>query len=360
LALWGSATLSAATRLEPVATGLTSPVFVTHADDRSNRLFVVEQAGTIRVLQAGASSATLFLDVRAKVLSGGERGLLGLAFHPLYESNGRFFIYYTRVPDGAIVIAEYGTSANPNVANPDERILLVIPHPLFANHNGGMLAFGPGGYLFIGVGDGGSSNDPGNNAQNLDALLGKILRINIDTPDSANGTPYSAPASNPFVNAAGRDEIYAFGLRNPWRFSFDRRTDALWVADVGQGDREEVDAPLLAGRNYGWRVYEGRACTNNDPSLCQPANYIAPLFDYSHDGNRCSITGGYVYRGSRRALPRPAYVYGDYCTGEVFTWNGSRQQPLLNAGGNVSSFGEDEAGEIYVVTLQGTVSRLVR
>jgi hypothetical protein len=257
------------------------------------------------------------------------------------------------------VIAEYNVSSNPNVASPTERILLTIPHPTNANHNGGMLAFGPGGYLYIGVGDGGSGNDPPNNAQNIEVLLGKILRIDVDRSDAAAGTAYSAPAGNPFVGRAGRDEIFALGLRNPWRFSFDRATAQQWVGDVGQGAREEVDTPIMAGGNYGWRIYEGTACTNNDPLLCRPGTYIAPLFDYSHANGRCSLTGGYVYRGSLGTLPTGTYVYGDYCSGEIFTWDGRAQTVLLDTTLSISSFGEDEQGELYVVNLGGTVSRIV-
>jgi len=349
--------LFAAIQLVPViASGLSSPVFVVHAGDGSNRLFIVEQGGTLRVLQSGASSATVFLDIRTRVLAGGERGLLGLAFHPHYAGNGRFFVYYTRAGDGAIVVAEYRVSAgNRDVADATERVLLTIAHPN-TNHNGGMLAFGPDGYLYIGVGDGGSANDPPNNAQNPNVLLGKILRIDVDTPDPGAGTLYSSPASNPFVGGAGADEIFAYGWRNPWRFSFDRGTGAQWVADVGQGAREEVDTPIVAGGNYGWRIYEGSICSGNDP--CNPANYLFPIFDYDHTGGRCSITGGYVYRGAQNALPAGTYVYGDYCSGEIFGWNGASQSLLADTALNVSSFGEDEQGEIYVVDLGGSVSRI--
>ena len=350
---------SAAIELVPVvSSGLASPVFAGHAGDGSQRLFIVEQGGVVKVVQAGATVATPFLDVSAKVVAGGERGLLGLAFHPQYGANGRFFVYYTRAADGAIVVAEYHVSANRDNADPAERVLLVIAHPVNTNHNGGMLAFGPDGYLYIGVGDGGSGNDPPNNAQNVNVLLGKILRVDVDHADATAGTPYSAPAGNPFVGTAGADEIFAYGWRNPWRFSFDRATGAQWVADVGQGAREEVDTPVIAGGNYGWRVYEGSACTGNDPALCNPANYIFPVFDYEHINGRCSITGGYVYRGAQNALPAGTYVYADYCTGEIFSWDGATQRLLLDTTQNVSSFGEDEQGEIYVVNLGGSVSRI--
>ncbi len=222
-----------------------------------------------------------------------------------------------------------------------------------------MLAFGPDNYLYIGVGDGGGANDLPNNAQNLNVLLGKILRIDIDVPE---GQTYVSPASNPFVGVANaRDEIFAYGMRNPWRFSFDRAAGSLWVADVGQGAREEVNMPIVSGGNYGWRIWEGFACTNNDPALCgSQAGYIFPAFDYEHTGGRCSITGGYVYRGSQGAVADGTYVYGDYCSGEIFGWTGGPSQPvLLDTALNISSFGEDESGELYVVGLGGTVSKIV-
>jgi glucose/arabinose dehydrogenase len=348
--------------LAPVISGgLSDPVFVGHAGDGTNRLFIVEQTGAIKVLQPGASVPTTFLDISSKVLSGGERGLLGLAFHPGYATNGRFFVFYTEPGDGELMIAEYGVSANPNVAGTVEKILLKIPHPGFGNHNGGMLAFGPDGYLYIGVGDGGSGNDPPNNAQNIDVLLGKILRIDVDHPDASQGKPYSSPPDNPYAGAIpGRDEIFSIGWRNPWRFSFDRAAArAQWVADVGQGAREEVNTPIVKGGNYGWRVFEGTACTGLGPAPCTPANYLFPIFDYTHSNGRCSITGGYVYRGSQGALPPGTYVYGDYCTGEIFGWDGVQQTLLLDTSMSISSFGEDAQGELYVVDLGGAVNKLV-
>jgi glucose/arabinose dehydrogenase len=344
-------------QLTPVVSGLTNPVFVGNAGDSSNRLFIVEQAGIVKVLQSGESAPTVFLDIRAKILSGGERGLLGLAFHPEYSTNGRFFVFYTRLGDGALVIAEYHASpASSNTAGTTETPILTIPHPTNANHNGGMLAFGPDGYLYIAVGDGGSANDPPNNAQNKNTLLGKILRIDIN----AAGVPYASPSGNPFFGAAdGLDEIFAYGMRNPWRFSFDRQTGDQWVGDVGQGAREEVDTPILNGGNYGWRVFEGNTCTNTDATLCaSPSNYIAPAFDYGHSGGRCTVIGGYVYRGSQQSLPVGTYVYADYCSGEIFT--GPTQSVLLATASNISSFGEDEQGELYVVALGGTVSRITQ
>ena len=350
--------LFAELRLATVVGGLSAPVFVGHAGDGTNRLFIVEQRGTIKVLRPGSSTPTTFLDIQTKVLSGGEQGLLGLAFHPRYLWNGRVFVYYTRRGDGALVIAEYGASTNSDIASSTETMLLTIPHPIQTNHNGGMLAFGNDGYLYIGVGDGGSGNDPPNNAQNADVLLGKILRLNVDQPDPVAATRYSSPPDNPFVNRTGRDEIFAVGLRNPWRFSFDRLTGQQWVGDVGQNVREEVDTPIVAGGNYGWRVYEGASCSNVDPALCNPANFITPLFDFSHVNGRCSVTGGYVYRGALGVLASGTYLYGDFCSGEIFAWNDA-QRLLFDTTMNISSFGEDEQGELYVVDLNGSLSRIV-
>jgi len=318
-------------------------------------LFIVEQPGRIKVLNPDSTTPGVFLDIVSKVLSGGERGLLGLAFHPQFESNRRFFVNYTRRPDGATVIAEYRASAsNPDLADASETVLLSFAQP-FPNHNGGMLEFGPDGFLYIGSGDGGSANDPGNRAQNVNELLGKILRIDVDHP--AAGFSYSSPSSNPFFGPTnGRDEIYAYGLRNPWRFSFDRITGELYAADVGQGAREEIDI-IVNGGNYGWRVFEGTLCTNNDPGLCSPAAFIPPIAEYSHTGGRCSITGGYVYRGSKNSLPFGSYVFGDFCTGEIFLLRDGDQSLLMDTSMSISSFGEDEDGEIYVVGLEGTVRK---
>ena len=356
LAAWAGACIAQpAIRLQPVLEGLSSPLFVTHAGDGSGRLFVVEQGGRILVLARGAAAPTVFLDLSARVMAGGEQGLLGLAFHPQFASNGRFFVDYTRKPDGATVIAEYHADPGADVAGTAEISLLTIAQP-FANHNGGMVAFGPDDMLYIGMGDGGSGNDPGNRAQNVDELLGKILRIDVDHP--ANGLPYSSPSDNPYFGATpGRDEIYAIGLRNPFRFSFDRATGQLVVGDVGQNLLEEIDI-VGAGGNYGWRVYEGTNCTGLDPTLCIPSQYAFPIAQYDHSAGRCAITGGYVYRGPRRTLAQGTYVYGDFCTGEIFRLQGGAQALLLDTTLNVSSFGEDERGEQYVVGLGGSVLRL--
>lgn len=342
--------------LEQVLSGLSSPVFITNAQDGTDRLFIIEQEGKILVMPRVRGIPTEFLNIIPAVLSGGERGLLGLAFHPNFTENRRFFVNYTRRPDGATVIAEYRVSAtNPNLADEKEIVLLVIPQP-FSNHNGGMIAFGFDGFLYIGMGDGGSANDPGNRAQNTDDLLGKMLRIDIDTPNGA--VPYSSPPSNPFFGPTrGRDEIFAFGLRNPWRFSFDRTTGQLFAADVGQNAIEEIDI-ITNGGNYGWRVFEGTNCTSNDPQLCPTLNQVAPIAQYNHSNGRCSITGGYVYRGTEGTLPLGAYVYGDLCTGEIFMLDAGRQVRLRDTGLTISSFGEDEAGEIYVVGIGGSVHKI--
>jgi hypothetical protein len=349
---------AAAINLSPVLSGLTSPIFVTNAGDGSNRLFVVEQAGIIKVVQPGSATPTVFLDVHLRVLSGGERGLLGLAFHPQYATNRRFFVYYTRQTDGAIVLSEFRASANnPNVADPAEIVFFVIPHPA-GNHNGGMIEFGPDGFLYVGTGDGGGGNDPGDNGQNIDTLLGKVLRIDVNQPNGA--VPYSSPSSNPFSGpTAGADEIYAYGFRNPWRFSFDRANGALYLGDVGQGVIEEIDL-VVNGGNYGWRTWEGTRCTGNDPGPCDPEGFVFPITEYSHTGGRCSVTGGYVYRGTQSSLPVGSYVFGDFCTGEIFLYQGGAASLLLDSTLALSSFGEDEAGELYVVGIGGTVHRIIQ
>jgi glucose/arabinose dehydrogenase len=353
----------------------TSPIFVTHAGDGTGRLFIAEQPGVVKVLPPGSSSSTVFLMIpTARILSGEERGLLGLAFHPDYETNRRFFVNYTKQPDGASVIAEYQASAvNPNIAEPSptdatETVLLTFAQP-FANHNGGSMAFGPDGYLYIASGDGGSADDPGNRAQNVDVLLGKILRIDVDTPNGS--VPYSSPTDNPYAGPTpGLDEIFAIGMRNPWRMSFDRLTGQLLAGDVGQGSREEVSIITLGG-NYGWRVMEGTRCNiAGDPLSCNSPAFTPPALEYTQVGGRCAIIGGYVYRGASAALPEGTYVYGDYCTGEIFGIDVDelpvnpatlpivpallRDTSLL-----LSSFGEDEDGELYAVGLGGEVQRLL-
>ena len=343
--------------LEPVLAALSPPTYLTNAGDGTNRLFVAEQLGRVMVVQPPSSIPTVFLDIDDRIRCCGEQGLLGLAFHPQYESNGRFFVNYTRIADSATVVAEYRVSgSDPNVADRDETVLLTISQP-FSNHNGGMIDFGPDGFLYISTGDGGSGNDPGNEAQNLDSLLGKILRIDVD--NTGTSLPYAIPSDNPFVGRPGRDEIFAYGLRNPWRFSFDRPTGRLYAADVGQDAVEEVNL-IQKGRNYGWRVLEGTRCTNLGPAACN-GDFVPPIAEYSNTGNqgRCSVTGGYVYRGKRLSLPLGSYVFGDFCSGEIFILVNGTQQVLMDTDLRIVSFAEDEQGEICVLGQSGSAHRIV-
>lgn len=361
---------SIALRVEPFLTGLAQPVLIRSANDGTGRLFIVHQRGRISVVEPGSTTPSTFLDIASKVSqTGSERGLLGLAFHPDFETNGYFFVNYTRTNTDSTtttVIARFkAATGNATAPASSERIVMTVGQP-FANHNGGMVEFGPDGFLYIGLGDGGSANDPGARAQNIENLLGKMLRIIPDVSGDDTNPTYTVPEDNPFVGVAGADEIYAVGLRNPWRWSFDRGgSKQLWAGDVGQNALEEVDVITLGG-NYGWRVYEGNNCTNLDPSLCNPTNYAAPVFQYSRTSPRCAVTGGYVYRGKRRTLPDGAYVYGDYCSGEIMMWYAGSQRVLIDTTRLISSFGEGDDGEIYIVglgsttTATGTVERLVR
>jgi len=335
--------------LEEIASGLESPVFVTHAGDGSGMMFIVEQAGRILIFD-GTVLSTPFLDITSIVRSGGERGLLSVAFHPNYEINGKFYVDYTREPDGATIVSEYLISSDSNVVNLDtERILLVILQPTNV-HNGGQLQFGPDGYLYIGMGDGGSNI----NGQNIDTLLGALLRIDVDNQNP--GLEYAVPFDNPFVGIDGRDEIYAYGLRNPWRFSFDSN-GRLFLADVGQFDWEEVDL-IVNGGNYGWKIMEGAHCFFFE--TCDQTGLILPVEEYPHAPNfeECSVTGGYVYEGMSVTNLHGAYIYGDFCSGRIWalhevisgTWASSE---LLNTPYSISSFGEDENEEIYVISLFG-------
>lgn len=348
--------------LQRVASGFSQPVFVTHAGDGSGRLFVVERAGTIRIIANGSVLPEPFLDIRSLVRSSGlEQGLLGLAFHPRYRDNGRFFVYYTALNNDN-TIAEYRVSADPNRADlGSARILLAIPD-FAANHNGGMLAFGPDGYLYAGTGDGGGAGDPMRNGQNLQSLLGKLLRLDID-----RGQPYSIPLDNPFVGRQdARAEIWAYGLRNPWRFSFDRVTGDLWIGDVGQNEWEEIDlqpAGSRGGENYGWSIMEGAHCFRPREG-CDATGLVAPVVEYSLSGGRCAVTGGYVYRGRAYPALTGVYYFGDYCSGQIWALyrdqSGAWQQvELLDTDLRISSFGEDEAGEIYLVGFaDGAIYRL--
>lgn len=350
--------------LQPLAQRFDQPTFVTNAHDGSGRLFIVEKPGTISIVSGGQILPQPFLDIRSLVgPSGPEQGLLGLAFHPQFVQNGRFFVFYTANNDanGDNTLAEFRVSANPNRADPaSRRVLLAIPD--FApNHNGGMVTFGPDGYLYVGTGDGGGGGDPERNGQNINALLGKLLRLDVD-----DGQPYAIPRDNPFVGRTdARPEIWAYGLRNPWRFSFDRATGDLYIGDVGQNLWEEIDfqpAGSAGGANYGWSIMEGLHCYR-PATGCDPSGLTPPIAEYGHDAG-CAVIGGYVYRGVAYPLLDGTYLYGDYCSGRIWglsrTSDGAWQvQLLLRANAQLSSFGEDEAGEVYVVAVDsGVIYRL--
>ena len=340
-------------------TGLNQPVLIRHAGDGTRRLFIVQQAGLIKVLQPGSTVPTNFIDLSSKIFiptsPSDERGLLGLTFHPQFATNHYFFVNYTRAGDGATVVSRFTAINNNSVGDlSSERIVIGPIAQPFSNHNGGMIEFredSPGTYnLYIGMGDGGSGNDPGNRAQNINELLGKFLRITPDVSGNNANPAYTVPADNPYVGVTGLDEIYAIGVRNPFRFSFDRGgTKQLWAGDVGQNSWEEVDL-ITRGGNFGWRIYEGTHCTNID-GCGFPANYVGPVFDYSSSGaTRCTVIGGYVYRGSQRALNQGTYLYADYCSGEILKWENGQQTVVLDTTRNIVSFGEDEDGELYVVS----------
>jgi glucose/arabinose dehydrogenase len=339
-------------KLTPVISGFTKPVHLTHAGDGSGRLFVVEQAGRILVVKKSQVNPLPFLDIVSLVGSNGnEQGLLSVAFHPDYVNNGYFWVYYTD-KQGDTVVARYQVSDNPDVADPTSATTVLNQSQPYVNHNGGQLVFGPDGYLYIGLGDGGAANDPRNNGQSLNTWLGKIIRIDVN-----NAQPYGVPADNPFV---GHDqalfEIWSYGWRNPWRISFDRATGDMYIGDVGQNQYEEVDVELAdtpGGQNYGWRIMEGAHCFESDS--CDPAGQglVMPVAEYDHSQG-CSITGGYVYRGSQSPSLAGIYFYGDYCSGLI--WGLRRQADgdweqalLLQSGHTISSFGEDEAGELYLL-----------
>jgi len=335
----------------PVVSGLDRPVDLQHATDGSGRLFIIEKTGRIRIFQNGQLVETPFLDIDERVgSSGNEQGLLGLAFHPDFVENGFFYVNYTD-NNGDTVIARYHVTDDPNVADPNSEVALLHVDQPFRNHNGGVLAFGPDGYLYAGLGDGGSAGDPNGNAQSLDTFLGKILRLDVDSGDS-----YAIPPDNPFGN-----EIWAYGLRNPWRFSFDQANGDLFIGDVGQNAWEEIDyvaAGTSGGLNFGWDYFEGTHSYEGTPP--QDAQFVSPVAEYSHSEG-CSVTGGYVYRGS---MPEwnGIYLYGDYCSGTVWglirSDGGWQNQFLFGAPGSITSFGQDEAGEIYMLIDSGQVLRL--
>jgi len=351
-------------QLTEVVSGLSKPLYLTHAGDGSGRLFIVEQTGAIWVMQDGVVLSPPFLDLSNIINQDifnrpfSERGLLGLAFHPNYAENGQFFVHYNDA-SGTTIIARYHVSAdNPNIADPQSAQLVLMQSQPFANHNGGQIAFGPDGFLYIGLGDGGAAGDPQNNGQNPSTLLGTILRIDVD-----NGERYAVPADNPFVgDTTAADEVWAWGLRNPWRFSFDRATGDLYIADVGQNQWEEINfqaANSLGGENYGWNILEGN---HNFSGGTPPSNAVAPILEYNHSSG-ISVTGGYVYRGS--ALPDldGVYFYGDWGSGVI--WAAYRDQDnrwqtnvFMNTNIQISSFGEDENGELFVLDYGGRVFQL--
>ncbi len=337
----------------PVAAGFLRPVDIQNANDGSDRLFVVEQAGRILIYTNGRVLPTPFLNIIDQVGSAGnEQGLLGLAFHPRYAENGLFFVNYTD-RSGNTVIARFHTSADPDVADPASETQLLHVNQPFPNHNGGGLAFGPDDYLYAGLGDGGSGGDPLGNGQKTDTLLGKILRLDVDS-----GEPYAIPTDNPFGS-----EVWAYGLRNPWRISFDSRTGDLWIGDVGQGEWEEIDilpSGSPGGANFGWNLMEGSHPYNGST---QPG-LLLPVAEYSHAEGGCSVTGGHVYRGAELSEWQGVYLFGDYCSGIVWgvvrSGQGWQSQILFQTGLRISSFGVDEAGELYVADLQGSILRLTR
>lgn len=328
---------------------------VVDAGDGSGRLFILEQPGRIRIVRAGELLPEPFLDIPEKVTSTGlEQGLLGLAFHPSYQRNGLFFIHYTG-RNGQTVVARYQVSkANPNQANPaSEEVLLTHRQP-FPNHNGGTIVFGPDGYLYIGLGDGGGAGDPFNNGQNLQTLLGKILRIEV-----GERGPYRIPPGNPFVNQPGMDEIWDYGLRNPWRFSFDRKTGDLWIADAGQERMEEVNfepAGSPGGRNYGWRVWEGTLGYTRE----EAPEAVFPVETYRHN-EECVIAGGVVYRGTAIPALEGKYLYADHCSGRIWAYDraADQTQQLADTDFSITAIAEDAAGELYVIDREGAVYRIV-
>ncbi len=355
----GPQPLPSALRLDPfVTTGLSNPVFLTQPLN-DGRIFVVEQAGTIRVITNGVLRTTAFLDISAKVLSGGERGLFSVAFHPQYATNHFFYVYFTTRAnatqvDGDLTIERYTATSNPEVADPaTAKLIITTPHWRQSNHNGGLVSFGPDGMLYAGFGDGGGGGDPYLTGQNPDSLLGSLLRLDLNA-----GDPYAIPPSNPYAGQPPkRGEVWAKGLRNPWRYAFDAPTGLLYIADVGQNAREEVSvAPASqAGVNYGWNVMEGASCYN--ATTCTQTGFTLPVIDYAtHVSGTCSVTGGYVYRGSAIPGIRGHYFYSDYCARFLRSFryaNGAAVDQKdwgLTAPGNIASFGVDFAGELYLLS----------
>lgn len=343
--------------LELINNSFSSPVDIQNAGD--DRLFIVEQAGIIRILNAdGTANPTPFLDITSQVSSGGERGLLGLAFHPDYVNNGYFYVYYTN-NSGDTQVSRFSVSGNPNIADATSEFPLITQSQPFSNHNGGCIQFGPDGFLYIGLGDGGSGGDPGNRAQNLTTLLGKLLRIDVD--NTTGTTNYAIPPDNPFIaDTNALDEIWAYGLRNPWRFSFDLTDNNIWIADVGQNQIEEVNRQPVteAGLNYGWRCYEGNQPFNT--SGCPNQSTLTfPLVTYTHSGSNCSITGGYVYRGTAYSDIAGLYFYADLCSQEITTVDASGTQTNHGSySGTWVSFGEDVNKELYIADANGSIYKI--
>jgi glucose/arabinose dehydrogenase len=380
---------------QSVTNNLDYPVHITNAGDGSGRLFIVEQPGTIKIYKSTGLISDPFLDIEASVRSvrsggGGEEGLLSVAFPPGFgTTKDHFYVYYTN-KSGDNQVSRFSLSSNPDKADPaSEQLILYLDHPRYSNHNGGQLTFGPDGYLYIGTGDGGSGGDPFDNAQDPTSLLGKLLRIDVEMEPDAGFTlthhlflpviiqsnpnssqkPYRIPNTNPFVGMAGyREEIWALGLRNPWRFSFDRSTGDLFIADVGQSDREEIDfqpASSNGGENYGWNIMEGSLCYGS--STCDMTGLTLPVFDYSHVSGNCSVSGGFRYRGADYPGMQGIYFFADYCSGIIWgtrqTQTGWDTQELPPQAYSISSFGEDEDGELYLLDHQpnsGSVYRIIQ
>jgi len=344
-----------------VESELVKPVGLTHAGDGSQRLFILEQAGRIRIIREENLSPVPFLDIAARVGSQGfEQGLLGLAFHPDFSLNRTFFVNYTDLNGDTVVARFQADGNNIDLADPDsEQQLLLVKQP-YRNHNGGGLAFGTDGYLYIGLGDGGSAGDPQNNSQSVNSLLGKMLRIDVD-----QGDPYGIPPDNPFTDGTGLPEIWAYGLRNPWGFSFDRQNGDLYIADVGQSQWEEINfvaAGSPGGGNFGWRYFEGLHPYQGTPP--SGIEFTPPVAEYAHDLG-CSVTGGVVYRGERLPEFQGIYLYGDYCSQRIWGLTRNAQGDWVNSVlfeglGSITSFGEDESGEVYLVTHEGQIRKLER
>jgi glucose/arabinose dehydrogenase len=350
--------------VELVGQGFARPVDLQPVPGDNTRLFVCEQhTGRIEIIENGVILGTPFLDLT--VSTGNEQGLLGMDFHPDYQNNGRFFVSYTNT-GGNTRIEEYSVSANPNVANAAPTQTIFAINQPFSNHNGGQIQFGPDGYLYAGLGDGGSGNDPGNRAQNLTINLGKILRFDVDA-----AAPF-IPASNPFVGVAGNDEIWTYGWRNPWRFSFDMLTGDMWVGDVGQNAREEISfqsAAHTGGDNYGWRCMEGFNCTGLSGCTCNGANLVLPVHDFGHNAGNCSVTGGFMYRGSAMPALQGTYFFADYCSSSIwsFRYDGLNMTDFQNRTAALSgqvtlitSFGQDNDGELYILEQGGQIWKIVQ